>query len=78
MGAVTLVAGDAVFVDRRDATVLSALPVRARTILSAKLTAHLQLLTIFAGGINIIPAVLFGGVIDNMSAASSPPSSRTS
>lgn len=63
VGAVTLVAGDAVFVDRRDATVLSALPVRARTIVSAKLASLFQLLTIFAVGINVIPAVLFGGVI---------------
>ena len=61
VGAVTLVAGEAVFVDRRDATVLSALPVRARTIVSAKLAALFQLLAMFAVGINVLPAVLFGG-----------------
>ena len=57
MGMLTILEWDALQLDRRDCSAFGPLPIRARTILSAKLAALGKLLIVFA-----VPLTLIGGV----------------
>jgi hypothetical protein len=63
MGAVMLLAAvvwQALLVDRRDAIVLGAFPVRARVIVASKIAALLAYLGIVAGGMHVVASVMYG------------------
>jgi len=59
IGFLTVISWDALFPDRRDAMVLSPLPLKTRTVFLAKLAALAAFLLVFAGAINLLPALLF-------------------
>ena len=72
VGFLTVLVWESVFPDRRDAVVLGTLPVRDRTVLTAKLTA----LVIFAGGfsvaINLPSALGFGIAVTGLGWTAAP------
>ena len=59
IGLVALVIWDGVFPDRRDARILTPLPVPGRTLIGARLLALAALCGIFVVGINAVPTVLY-------------------
>jgi hypothetical protein len=65
IGVIAAVMWDALGFDRRDAMVLGPLPLRASTVIVAKLTAMAALLLIVAVSVNIIFAVSFSMVAGN-------------
>jgi len=65
IGVIAAVMWDSLAFDRRDAMVLGPLPLSARTIVAAKLTAMGAFLLITAAGVNVITAVLFSMVAGN-------------
>jgi hypothetical protein len=60
IGLVALVIWDGVFPDRRDARILTSLPVPHRTLVSARLLALGSLFGIFLIGVNTVPTVVYG------------------
>jgi hypothetical protein len=62
-GLVGVIVWDALLLDRRDCLGLGPLPVAARTILGAKLTALLAFVLLFAVGINVAPSMLFAAAV---------------
>ncbi|MBM3747355.1 MAG: hypothetical protein FJW34_16335 [Acidobacteria bacterium] len=58
-GFLTVLCWDALFPDRRDAMVLTPLPLKTRTVFLAKQASLAVFLLIFAGAINLLPALLF-------------------
>src|SRR5690349_12721483 len=69
VGVISAVMWDALSFDRRDAMVLGPLPLRASTVIAAKLTALAALLLIVAFVVNVITAVPFSMVAGNHKAA---------
>jgi hypothetical protein len=63
IGLVALVIWDGVFPDRRDARILTALPVPGRILIAARILALGALCGIFLAGINAIPTVLYGSLV---------------
>src|SRR5207245_2716371 len=59
MGFITVLEWDALFPDRRDYRILTALPLHLRAIFTAKLFALVLFLLLFALDINAISALLF-------------------
>ena len=72
MGALALVVWENVFPDRRDARILSPLPVRTSTLVLARLGALASLFILFAAGAAAMPAVLFSVVAAGFSSSSTP------
>jgi hypothetical protein len=72
IGAVALVIWEGVFPDRRDARILGVLPLRGRTLITARLGALSALAGIFVIGINAVPTVVYGAVISGFGAALTP------
>jgi hypothetical protein len=60
IGLVALVIWDGVFPDRRDARILTSLPVPHRVLVSARLLALMALCGLFLLGINTAPTVIYG------------------
>ena len=60
IGLVALVIWDGVFPDRRDARILTALPVPHRVLVSARLLALAALCGIFLLGVNAVPTLVYG------------------
>jgi len=69
VGVIAAVMWDALSFDRRDAMVLGPLPLRASTVIAAKLTALAALLLIVAFAVNVMTAVPFSMVAGNHKAA---------
>jgi hypothetical protein len=69
VGVIAAVMWDALSLDRRDAMVLGPLPLRASTVIAAKLSALAALLLIAAFAVNVTTAVPFSMVAGNHKAA---------
>ena len=69
VGVIAAVMWDALSFDRRDAMVLGSLPLRAATVIAAKLTALAALLLIVAFAVNVTTAVPFSMIAGNHKAA---------
>jgi hypothetical protein len=69
VGVIAAVMWDALSFDRRDAMVLGPLPLRASTVITAKITALAVFLLIVAFAVNVITAVPFSMVAGNHKAA---------
>jgi hypothetical protein len=63
VGMVALVIWDGIFPDRRDARILTSLPVPGRVLVGARLLALAALCGIFVAGVNVVPAVLYAPMI---------------
>jgi len=63
IGLVALVIWDGMFPDRRDARILSALPVPGRTLVGARLLALAALTGVFLAGVNLVPTVVYGAIL---------------
>jgi hypothetical protein len=63
IGLVALVIWDGVFPDRRDARILTALPVPHRVLVSARLLALAALCGIFLLGVNAVPTLVYGSSV---------------
>jgi len=63
IGLVALVTWDGMFPDRRDARILTALPVPASILIGARLLALTALCGIFLVGINLIPSLGYGAMM---------------
>jgi len=63
IGIVALVIWDGMFPDRRDARILSALPLPARVLISARLLALSALCAVFVAGVNLVPAIFYAPMI---------------
>ncbi|HET7221221.1 MAG TPA: hypothetical protein VFJ02_24365 [Vicinamibacterales bacterium] len=60
IGIVALVVWDGMFPDRRDARILSALPVPGSILIGGRLVALTALCAIFLVGVNAIPSIVYG------------------
>ena len=60
IGLVALVVWDGMFPDRRDARILSGLPVHGRVLMAGRLAALGALCSIFLLGVNAVPALVYG------------------
>jgi hypothetical protein len=63
IGLVALVTWDGMFPDRRDARILSALPVPAAILIGGRLLALSALCGIFVVGMNVIPSLGYGSMV---------------
>jgi hypothetical protein len=63
IGVVALVIWDGVFPDRRDARILSVLPLPARVLIIGRLLALAALAGIFLTGMNAVPTIIYGPVV---------------
>ncbi len=63
VGLVALVVWEGVFPDRRDVRTLGVLPLRPWTHVTARLTALAAVATLFCGGTNVMPALVYGAVL---------------
>lgn len=63
MGFVTVFEWNALFPDRRDYLILSALPIRSRTLFTAKVKSLILFLLLFSAFVNLLPALLLPLVI---------------
>ena len=70
LGLVALVIWEGVYPDRRDARILSVLPVPGRVLIGARLAALTAVALIFTAGINIVPALTFGPAVGTFGGAS--------
>ena len=70
IGLVALVIWDGVYPDRRDARILTPLPVPGRTLIGARLLALAALCGIFVVGINAVPSLLYAPTITHFGGAS--------
>ncbi len=59
IGFLTVISWEALFPDRRDAMILTPLPLKGRTMFASKLAALLLYLLVFAAAINLVTAVVF-------------------
>ena len=71
-GVVTLIIWDGVFPDRRDARILTPLPVAGRVLIGARLLALAALCGIFVGGTSLVPTVTYGLAAGAFGAAANP------
>lgn len=71
-GVVTLIIWDGVFPDRRDARILTPLPVSGRVLIGARLLALAALCGIFVGGTSLAPTVTYGLAAGAFGAAANP------
>ena len=71
IGLVALVVWDGMFPDRRDARILSALPVHGGVLIAARLAALAALCAIFLAGINAVPAIVYGAALGGFGGAAS-------
>ncbi len=69
IGLVALVIWDGVYPDRRDARILTPLPIPGRTLIGARLLALAALCGIFVVGINAIPTLLYAPTITHFGGA---------
>jgi len=69
IGLVALVIWDGVFPDRRDARILTGLPVPHRVLISARLLALASLCGIFLLGVNTVPTLVYGPAIGSYGGA---------
>jgi hypothetical protein len=69
LGIVALVIWDGMFPDRRDARILTVLPVRGRVLVAARLLAIAALAGIFLAGVNLAPTLFYGTQIAGYGAA---------
>jgi hypothetical protein len=72
IGFAALVVWEGVFPDRRDARILSPLPVRTTTLVLARLSALGVLFCLFTAAITIIPAILFPMIVGGYLRAQNP------
>jgi hypothetical protein len=72
IGMVALVIWDGVFPDRRDARILSPLPVRGRVLIAARLLALAGLCGLFMVAVNAIPTVIYGPLMGAFGGATNP------
>jgi len=70
VGMVALVIWDGIFPDRRDARILTSLPVPGRVLVGARLLALAALCGIFVAGVNAVPAVFYAPMIAAFGGAS--------
>jgi hypothetical protein len=63
IGVVALVIWDGVFPDRRDARILSVLPLPPRVLIVGRLLALAALAAIFLAGMNAVPTIVYGPVV---------------
>jgi hypothetical protein len=63
IGMVALVIWDGMFPDRRDARILTGLPLPARLLIGARLLALSALCAIFVVGVNIVPTIFYAPTI---------------
>ena len=63
IGLVALVIWDGVFPDRRDARILSSLPVPHRVVITARLLALAALCVVFLAGLNVFPTLVYGSAV---------------
>jgi hypothetical protein len=71
IGLVALVIWDGMFPDRRDARILTSLPLPGRIPIAARLLALAALVGIFLAGVNVVPSVIFGSAIGGFGGATS-------
>ncbi len=71
LGMVALVTWDGMFPDRRDARILTPLPVPGRVLVTARLLALAALAVVFIAGINLVPTLLYGPALAAFGGASS-------
>jgi hypothetical protein len=69
LGVVALVIWDGMFPDRRDARILTVLPLRGRVLVAARLLALSALAGIFLVGVNAAPTLFYGSQIARYGAA---------
>ena len=72
LGLVALVVWENVFPDRRDARILGSLPLRARTLIGARLGALGALAGLFILGSNAVPTLVYGAVLSGFGGALTP------
>lgn len=72
IGVVALVIWDGVFPDRRDARILTVLPVPHRVLVSARLLALAALCGIFLLGVNAVPTLVYGASVGAFGGAAGP------
>ena len=72
VGFLTVLVWESVYPDTRDALILGVLPVRARTVLSAKLAALVFFITGFSIAINIPPALGFAVAVMGLGGFAAP------
>jgi hypothetical protein len=70
IGLVAIVIWDGMFPDRRDARILTPLPVPGTTLIGARLLALAALCGIFVVGVNVIPSVIYGPMVAAFGGAS--------
>ena len=70
LGLVALVTWEGVYPDRRDARILSVLPVPGRVLIAARLAALTAVALIFTAGVNIVPSLTFGPAVGAFGGAS--------
>jgi hypothetical protein len=70
LGLVTLVIWEGVYPDRRDARILSVLPVPGRVQIAARVAALTAVALIFTAGINLVPTLTFGPTVGAFGGAS--------
>jgi hypothetical protein len=71
IGLLALVVWDGMFPDRRDARILSVLPVHGGVLIAGRLVALAALCSIFLVGINAVPTVVYGSAFGGFGGASS-------
>jgi len=72
LGLVALVVWEGVFPDRRDARILGSLPLRSRTLITARLGALGALAGLFIVGTNAVPTLVYGPVLSGFGGALTP------